>query len=471
MTTSAAKYHQAPVATTKMPSGIPYIISNEAAERFSFYGMKAILVIFMTKYLVDSTGQSAPMSDEEAKSIYHLFVSGVYFFPILGALIADVFWGKYKTIILLSIVYCLGHIALALDETRLGLAIGLTLISIGSGGIKPCVSAHVGDQFGCSNKHLIERVFGWFYFAINFGAFSSILLTPYLLSEYGPRVAFAIPGALMLLATWVFWFGRYRFAHIPPAGKDFVKEAFSGEGLKAVCKLMGLYAFVVFFWSLYDQTGSAWVLQAQHMDRYWLGIEWLPSQVQAMNPILILIFIPFFAYVVYPAVNSVYRLTPLRKIAIGLFMTIFAFLIPAWIEHRIALGEVPSIGWQVLAYVVITAAEVMVSITCLEFSYTQSPNKMKSFIMAIYLLSISLGNAFTSAVNYFIQNDDGSVALTGANYYLFFAGLMFIVSIGFVFVSRHYKEVAYFQVESRREANLVAGNEQVTVPGKLEKTW
>lgn len=467
--TTTAKYHQAPVATTKMPSGIPYIISNEAAERFSFYGMKAILVIFMTKYLVDTSGQLAPMSDAEAKSIYHLFVSGVYFFPILGALIADVFWGKYKTIIVLSVVYCLGHIALALDETRLGLAIGLTLISIGSGGIKPCVSAHVGDQFGHSNKHLIERVFGWFYFAINFGAFTSILLTPYLLSEYGPRVAFAIPGALMLLATWAFWLGRYRFAHIPPAGKTFVKEAFSGEGLKAVLKLMGLYVFVVFFWSLYDQTGSAWVLQAQHMDRDWLGIEWLPSQVQAMNPILILTFIPLFAYVVYPNINRVFRLTPLRKIGIGLFLTVVAFLIPAWIEHRIAMGEVPSIGWQVLAYVVITAAEVMVSITCLEFSYTQSPNKMKSFIMAIYLLCISLGNAFTSAVNYFIQNEDGSVSLSGADYYLFFAGLMFVVSLGFVFVSRYYKEVSYIQEETRREASLVSDNQAFTPSASTEK--
>src|SRR5690606_20028323 len=131
-----------------------------------------------------------------------------------GALLADVFWGKYKTILTLSIVYCLGHLALALDETRLGLSVGLGLIAIGSGGIKPCVSAHVGDQFGKKNFHLVSKIFSWFYFSINFGSFISTLMTPWLLRNYGPHWAFGVPGGLMLIATIVFWMGRKRFVHI-----------------------------------------------------------------------------------------------------------------------------------------------------------------------------------------------------------------------------------------------------------------
>ena len=146
-------YLTAPVKSKGMPKGIPYIIGNEAAERYSFYGMKAILVIFMTKYLMDNNGEVAPMSEGDAKVWYHLFNSAVYFTPLLGAIIADAFFGKYKTIIGLSLVYCAGHLALALDETRMGLTVGLTLIAIGAGGIKPCVSAHVGDQFGKTNGH------------------------------------------------------------------------------------------------------------------------------------------------------------------------------------------------------------------------------------------------------------------------------------------------------------------------------
>ena len=160
-----------------MPGGIPYIISNEAAERFSFYGMRGILVVFMTKYLVDETGQLAVMGKEEATGYYHLFVSAVYFMPLLGALLSDILLGKYRANLSLSIVYCLGHLVLALDDTRLGLALGLGLISLGSGGIKPCVSAHVGDQFGQTNASLLERVFALFYFSINLGAFISTLLT------------------------------------------------------------------------------------------------------------------------------------------------------------------------------------------------------------------------------------------------------------------------------------------------------
>ncbi len=149
-----ALYLTAPVPSTANPiSGIPYIIGNEAAERFSFYGMRAILVDFMTKFLLDSQGDPAHLSEDNAKYYYHLFVASAYFFPVFGAILADVWLGKYRTIVSLSLVYCLGHLALAIDDTKVGLFTGLALIAVGSGGIKPCVSARVGDQFGKSNVH------------------------------------------------------------------------------------------------------------------------------------------------------------------------------------------------------------------------------------------------------------------------------------------------------------------------------
>ena len=154
-------YLTAPVPTKKLPGGIPYIIGNEAAERFSFYGMKGILVVFMTGYLSLLPGAvgNEPMSDTDAIANYHLFTTAVYFTPILGALLSDILLGKYLTIMILSIVYCIGHGALALMGLGEGidpgwmLFLGLGLIAFGSGGIKPCVSAHVGDQFGASNGH------------------------------------------------------------------------------------------------------------------------------------------------------------------------------------------------------------------------------------------------------------------------------------------------------------------------------
>ena len=220
-----------------MPKGIPYIIGNELAERFSFYGMKCILMIFMTKHLMNSDGSIDTMTDNEATYWYHLFTSAVYYTPIFGAILSDAFLGKYRTILILSIVYCLGHFTLALDETRIGLMAGLILISIGAGGIKPCVSAHVGDQFGKTNSYLMEKVFSWFYLSINLGAFISTMLTPILLANFGSQVAFGLPGVLMLMATIVFWMGRKVFIHVPPGGMKFLKETLF---LELVLKILGL---------------------------------------------------------------------------------------------------------------------------------------------------------------------------------------------------------------------------------------
>ena len=424
---------------------MPFIIANEAAERFSFYGMRAILVVFMTQYLMDANGTTAVMGEDEAKGWYHLFVSAVYFTPLFGALISDGILGKYRTIILLSIIYCLGHLALAVDHTRTGLVIGLALIALGSGGIKPCVSAHLGDQFGSGNRHLLSRIFSWFYFSINLGAFVSMLATPWLMEHHGPAFAFGVPGLLMLVATLVFWSGRYRFIHVPAAGRSFVREVLSGEGLRALARLSLVYLFVAVFWALFDQTGSAWVLQAQEMDRMLFGVEILPAQIQAVNPLLVMLLIPLFSYLVYPWINRFWRLTELRKIGLGLFVTAIAFAIPTWVQARIDFGAEPSIIWQLLAYLVLTSAEVMVSITCLEFSYTQAPGKMKSFVMAFFMMSIAVGNLFTSAVNFFIQAEDGSSKLAGADYYLFFTLLMLVTAVLFSLLANFYGGKVYLQ--------------------------
>ena len=661
------EYLTTPPNTDKMPGGIPYIVGNEAAERFSYYGMRGILTIFMVAHLKNSAGAPDHMSDEDAKAVFHLFSAAAYFFPILGSLISDILWGKYRTILFLSIGYCIGHACIAMGDVGFGMAImeprnwlflGLMFIAIGAGGIKPCVSAHVGDQFGTENHHLLSKTFSWFYFAINVGAAASNLLTPYLLEKQGPWVAFGLPGILMALATFVFWLGRKKFVHIPAAGIErFKEESLSSDGLKALRNLIPLFLlFVPMFWSIFDQSGSAWVLQAARMDRVFLGVEWFESQVQFINPVLILIMIPLFAYVVYPLAGKVFEVTPLRKIGTGLFLASAVFALSAWIELQIeggsileitsqadrqhwkvdhlidgdlentswvstidpkfhgnhsatseremesetdgallpqeitfqlreskswtldgvrihpatnlgefllsqrdagdvkagrrmaavavdtchpktirisvadtpnprrgwkqvaelsmnrsvepqtvefptieakyvklqvvenwggplvGLGEVeiiaagkmpaedsderaktwpnvgamgyrPNIYWQFIAYVLLTAAEVMVSIVCLEFAYTQAPKAMKSFIMGIYFLGISLGNIFTSAVNYFIQNEDGTSKLAGASYYWFFTIMMFVISVFYLVWSQFYRGQTYIQGDETPEVD------------------
>jgi proton-dependent oligopeptide transporter, POT family len=447
------KYRTVPDQQLKtMPSSVPYIIGNEAAERFSFYGMRGILTVFMTTYLMNSSGQLAVMSDNEANGWFHAFVGAVYFLPFLGGILADGFLGKYRTIMWLSIVYCLGHFTLALNDTRLGLFIGLSLIAIGSGGIKPCVSANVGDQFGKGNKDLLTKVFGWFYLSINLGSTFSSYFCPVFLNTpgLGPRVAFGVPGIAMVIATIIFWIGRNKMVHVPPGGWKFVRETFSGEGLSAIGRLTLIYVFVAVFWALWDQSsGGEWTLQAKNLDRNILGWSPYPEQVQIINPILILTFIPLFNYVLYPAVDRFFPLTSLRKIGIGLFFTAASFVPIWWLAAQIDAGSKPSVLWQVPAYILLTAGEVMVSVTALEFSYTQAPKTMKSAIMAVFLLSVWLGNFFDSVMHLAIipSLQKAGVNLDGANFFAFFTILMFVAALAFVFFSRFYRGKTYIQGE------------------------
>ena len=429
----------------KMPAGVPHILVNEGAERFAFYGMRCILTIFMTQYLLDRSGVLARYTDEQARTIFHGFVAVTYFACLLGALVSDIWLGKFRTILWFSAVNCVGLFVLALWPTQVGLYAGLGLVALGSGMIKPCVTANVGDQFTQDNQDLMARVYSWFYFAINVGATVSVLLTPELLDRMGPRIAFGAPAAAMLVATIAFWLGGRRFVHVPPAGIGFVKECLGGEGLRALAKLGFLYCFIAVFWSLYDQMDSSWVLLAERMDRIVLGYEVKSSQLSALNSVLILILIPCFSYGIYPAIGRIFPLTALRKISIGLFVTAVPFGLSMMLENRIAAGAHPSVLWMLLAHTALASAEVMVSITLLEFSYTQAPKRMKSFIMAVFYLSITLGNVFTAVVNQRIQNPDGTSRLTGAGYYGFFTLIMLVTAVLFIPAARFYKTREYVQ--------------------------
>jgi POT family proton-dependent oligopeptide transporter len=142
-----------------------------------------------------------------------------------------------------------------------------------------------------------------------------------------------------------------------------------------------------------------------------------------------------------------FEVTPLRKIGIGLFLTAIAAVVPSLIQERIDAGEMPHMNWQVLAYLLLTAAEVLVSITALEFSYTQAPKKMKSFIMGLYLLSVTLGNMFVAEVNGYIgemQKKDEDF-LDGASYYWFFTICMAVTAIVFLVWSQFYKGHTFIQ--------------------------
>lgn len=473
-----------PVKTkSQYPKSVPYIIGNEAAERFSFYGMRSILVIFLVAQFFNPTKNEAltTVASARANQLSHLFVTVAYALPFVGGLVADWFTGKYKVILYISIVYCIGHLLLAMFDNNFGgFEVGLALIAIGAGGIKSCVSANVGDQFDATNQDLLSKVYGWFYFSINAGSMLSSILIPVVYEEYGAKWAFGIPGILMGIATITFFAGRNKYVRVPPKGVnrnnfvfisfyalthlskkekgqswlDVAKESYDPErveGIKAVYRVMSVFFFALAFWAVWDQCLSEWVLQAEKLNRVinlgFTSFTVLSGQISTVNAVFLLIFIPIFNYGVYPFFDKIgLKTTPLRRLGTGLVLTALSFVIIAMIQTRIDAGQSPSVWWQILAYIVLSAAEVLVSITGLEYAYTHSPKSMKSTMTAIWLLVVSLGNFITAGVNGNIASK-GFLApyLIGANYYWFFVCFILVFVVAFLFVSPRLKEHNYIE--------------------------
>ncbi|MFN2475329.1 MAG: oligopeptide:H+ symporter [Chthoniobacterales bacterium] len=499
-----------------IPRQIRYIIGNEGCERFSFYGMRNILTMF----LVSSLLVYLPEADREhaAKDVFHTFVIGVYFFPLLGGWLADRYAGKYHTIFWLSLVYCVGQACLAMFVTnRTGFYFGLGLIALGSGGIKPCVAAFVGDQFDQTNKHRAKVVFDSFYWIINFGSLFASFLMPIFLRQLGPATAFGIPGVLMFVSTVILWAGRKHYVMLPPAPPNphsFLRvsasaiasglrgqvlasigailaivslllipqqgfviaaclalvaviafgglgvwlqlDAIRGQhpeeaiaGVRSVLRVLVLFAFVTPFWSLFDQKASTWVLQANAMSKP----SWFQSsQMQALNPALVMVLIPFNNLVLYPALRRFgLEMTALRRMTAGIAFSGLSWIVVGMMQVVLDRGTSFSIAWQVLPYALLTLGEVLVSATGLEFAYSQAPLAMKSAIMAFWNLSVTVGNLWVLVVNAGVQNakvidfiKSSGFGVTAFQMF-FFAVFAFVAALAFGLVARTYPVMDHYR--------------------------
>ncbi|NYF19744.1 POT family proton-dependent oligopeptide transporter [Xanthomonas sp. JAI131] len=505
-----------------MPRQIPYIIGNEACERFSFYGMRNILVQFLITSLLLQE-MTAPGREAEAKHIMHSFMVGVYFFPLLGGWLADRFFGKYTTILWFSLIYCAGHACLALFEgSREGFFVGLGLIALGAGGIKPLVASFMGDQFDQSNKHLAKVVFDAFYWIINFGSLFASLLIPLALKNLGPAWAFGIPGILMFVATLVFWAGRRRYVRVPLPPQDphgfaqVVRSALLSrapgqgrpglalaaiavvlalasfallptlgiviclclalvlllagigggtwwqleraravhpdaavDGVRAVLRVLVVFALATPFFSLFDQKASTWVLQGQQMQMP----DWFSaSQMQALNPALVMLLIPFNNLVLYPLLRrGGYEPTALRRMTAGIAFSGLAWIVVGTLQVAMDGGDALSIAWQILPYALLTFGEVLVSATGLEFAYSQAPQSMKGVVMSFWNLTTTVGNLWVLLSNAAVRNDTvtahiGSTGLSETAFLMFFfAAFACVAALLFGLYARRYRMVDHYR--------------------------
>jgi len=423
-------------ARGRFPPSIKYLAWNEAAERYSYYGMASILALYMRDHL--------HLPENLATSGYQAFVAAVYLTPIAGALIADWVWGRYRTILWLSFGYVAGHVTLALWETGWGLAAGLALIAVGAGGIKPCASAFGGDQIPAENQTLLSRLYNLWYWMINVGSTVGTITIPLLYERVGASVAFGVPALAMALALVVFWAGRGSYVKVPPniaAGAHDAAATAPGEPPAGgvVLRIVAVFAPVSVFWALYFQYGSKWTFQAEAMRRDVLGLELAAAQVTTLNAVCILTLIPVFSLFVYPWLERHgVRLTALRKMSAGMFVTVLSFVAAALVERALletqaAGAPPPHVGWQVPQYVLMGVAEVLVSVTALEFAFSQAPKRMKSLVMGIWYVTIASGSILTAVVAALNR-------FQGVAYYGFFAGLMLAAAFAFALVARWYPE-------------------------------
>ena len=479
---------KAAAASDAFPAQVKYIVGMEACERYSFYGMKGILAGYITgEVMKGGLGQS----QNKATEWIHWFIMVNYFTPLLGAWISDKLWGRYRTILWISLLYCAGHGVLALadllypvvsasgavpveaanraaaDGRTWMMGLGLGLIAFGAGGIKPCVSAFMGDQFTNAKSSLYEKAYAAFYFSINFGSFFSFLTIPWVARTHGYAWAFGIPGILMGVATLIFYLGRRRYHCVPPAretrsagfflvlfealrnrrpGVGFWEGAtasgrFSAAEVAAaasVAPVLSVFALIPPFWAMFDQHSSTWILQAKSMVPWKLGsYEVGGEEMQSLNPLLVMGLVPLVTLVLYPLFGRVMRVTPLRRIGLGMFVAGLSYVVVAWIQQRIAAGEALSVLWQAVPYVILTTAEVLVSTTGLEFAYTQAAHSMKSTIMSFWLLTVAAGNFLVVLITKY-GGKTGSDAVTPGRF-LTYALMTFGVAAVFVFVAMAYR--------------------------------
>src|SRR5688572_2221973 len=411
------------------PPQIKYIVGNEACERFSYYGMLSILTLYLKNEM--------DMGESGAKEVAHLFMTAVYFLPLFGGWLADRWLGRYRTILFLSLFYCLGHGALALfEDSRGGLFVGLALIAIGAGGIKPCVSAFVGDQFGQQEERALTKVYGLFYWCVNIGAALGFALIPLTRDKAGYSWAFGVPGIFMGLATLLFWLGRKQYVRPPPSAQE--SGIFKPENRRVVFDILMVFAAVPMFWALFNQVFTTWVLQGEKMTPFTLlGYKVDAERMQSAGAILVLIWVPVLTLGVYPLAEKLgLRPTPLRRMSAGMLLGALSFVISGLIQSSIDRGQTLSVAWQILPYIVLEAGEVLVSATALEFAFSQAPASMKSIIMSFWLMTMALGN-FLVAV--FTNLNRNFVKAHGAAEFYFYAVLMFIVSGIFIWCAARYQ--------------------------------
>jgi POT family proton-dependent oligopeptide transporter len=371
----------------QFPIGFWFVFWGELAERASYYGMRTLLVMFLLDSIHFDRGKSI--------QIVQNFMSACYLLPFLGGYLADHWWGKYKTILIFSVPYIIGHFILGSSTESTMLYVALVLLALGVGSVKPNISPLMGSIFEKAGKtELLSEAYSYFYAAINIGAFATSAALPPIRDHYGYKIALAVPAFAMIGSMAMFAFGKkfYPTEKIKTEPKTSEQRK---EERDILIRISGVFALIVGFWLVYDQSASTWVVFARdHMDlRLWpLNVVVTPDQVQACNPLFIVVLTPLFIWFWNHMERKNGKAVPAVTKMIYGFITTFLCMAAMAVAGWLSKGGLVSVWWEIIATFVITIGELCISVVGLELAYTVATPRTKSTVTAAFLFTVSIGD-------------------------------------------------------------------------------
>lgn len=383
------------------PRALTFLFATEMWERFSYYGMRALLVLYMVKYLLHPPAAAAvfglasfraaleavfgPLDLQPlASQIYGFYTGLVYLTPVLGGLLADRALGQRRTVILGAALMAIGHFMMAFERLFL---FALGFLIVGSGCFKPNISTQVGTLYPPGDRRR-DRAFSIFYVGINLGAFLAPLVCGTLGEELGWHYGFAAAGVGMTVGLVIY------LVAAPALPRDAFKARTATGPLdraawRSIIALLFLFVPVSLFWGIYEQQGNTIVLWAgEYTDRHVLGFEIPVTWFQALNPFMIFAFTPFI--VALWRRQGAREPSTLVKLAIGCFLAAAAYLILA-IAARISNGAPASWLWLFAYFVVLTTGELYLSPTSLSLVTKVAPAQLLSMLMGVWLATSFVG--------------------------------------------------------------------------------
>lgn len=449
---------------------VKYILFFNGFISLVFYGFNATLNEYFENDLSFDPSVSSFLTN--------MFIATNYTFSLVGGVVADEFLGKIRVVNYSCSLMTFGTlVAFAFQFTytfwdqswsSYCVFIGLFLVAMGNGAVIPCVSSLIGDQFNASETKKRTEYFSWYYLFTQFGSILSTSLAPYAM-QHSASMTFLIYFVVLLLTLqFCFRIWRKKFNCVEPNkgiykmvlsvlwagiklpgdksyGKHWLDKTMriyaeaDVQDVKVVVKVLLLFIPMPIFWAIYFQIFSLWVEQAEAMNLVVFGITIPASSTTALNPIFDLFLIPFLAKGVYPLFDKIGKpIMPLQRMAAGLFFTCLSSGTAALVDAANSHNQLSAL-WLIPQYFLISCAEITLSVTAIEFAYTQAPARMKSAVSACWFSTVAVGNVLVAIV--------ALIPITSGWESIIFSVIMFVMGVWLLFVSIGYKYAPKGSVE------------------------